>query len=34
MDIYWHPYNNGLMWHTTQYAHYISVFHLQINVRK
>lgn len=31
-DIYWHPLNNGLRWHQTQYALYISIFRLQINI--
>ena len=33
-DIYIHPHNNGLRWHTTIYAHYISLWRLQINVNR
>ncbi len=34
MDIYWHYLNNGLRWHKTRYARYISIGHLQINIRR
>ena len=33
-DIYYHQNNNGLRWHTTRWAHYISIWHLQINIRR
>jgi hypothetical protein len=34
MDIYIHPCNNGLRWHRTTYAHYISIWRLQVNIRR
>jgi hypothetical protein len=33
-DAYWHPMNNGLRWHTTRYARYISIWRFQINICK
>lgn len=34
MDIYFLNYNQGLRWHTTKYAHYISLWFIQINISK
>lgn len=34
MDYYILSFNNGLRWHTTKYAHYISIFRLQLNIRR